>query len=125
MINPRDFLESNHSAAAMLRDSEAEIARLAVPLLDLRTVPREQWDALIDRELTLPPGVSAYLSKADFPLPTEHADAMTDSVARFHGITAPYYVDMSTRFQKTGRAWAHVAEAAPFVSGFYFSKEQA
>lgn len=125
----QDMFESNRSASAMLRDGEAESARRASPLLDLRTIPREQWDKHLNSELVLPPGIARFLAgdltdtPPAFPLTTQQVHAMEEAVERFHGIAAPYYAAMSIRLQQTGRAWAYVPEIAPFVSGFCFGKE--
>jgi hypothetical protein len=116
-------LETNRTAAAELRESEAELVRRPIPLLDLRTVPRERWDSMLDRELVVPPTIASLLPDVEYPISGEQADAFADGIAMFYGIAPPYYVEMSIRFQQTGRAWAYVPEAAPYVSGFYFSKE--
>jgi hypothetical protein len=127
----RDMFESNRSAAAMLRDSEAGIARRAVSLLDLRTVPREEWDRHLNRDLLVPEGITRYLAgeltdkPPAFPLTGEETDGMGATVERFHGITAPYFVNVSLSIQHDGRAWAYVPEAAPYLSGFYLDKEKA
>lgn len=119
----RDLLESNLSTSAMVRNDEMELVRRPIPLLDLRTVPREQWDGVLDRELVVPPTIASVLPDADYPLSGEQADAFADGVAKFYGIETPYYVALSIQLQQTGKTWLYVPEAAPYVSGFYFSKE--
>jgi hypothetical protein len=119
----QDMLESNRTLSAMVRDDEAELVRLPIPLLDLQTVPREQWDAMLDRDLMVPPAISSLLSDATYPLSGEQADAFATGIETFYGITPPYYVHVSIRLQQTGRAWAFVPEAAPYLSGFSFNKE--
>jgi hypothetical protein len=126
----RDMFESNKNAAALLRDSEADLARRRIPLLDLRTVPREQWDSHLSRELLMPPGVARYLAgeltdtPPAFPLTTEQVHAMEEAVEQFHGITEPYYAAMNLGLSHSGRAWSYVPEAAPYLSGFHFDKEE-
>jgi len=117
-----DFL-SNRTSSAELHDCEVYLVAHPIPLLDLRTVPREEWDAYLDRHLLMPPAIASFFADSPpLPLPTEQADAIAQAVEDFHGITAPYYADMSTRLQTEGRAWGFVPEVAPYVSGFYFGK---
>ncbi len=117
-----DDLMSNRSFAAMSRDDERETVRRAVPPVDLRTVSREQWDKHLQCDVTLPPAVAKYLDGHTGPLSGPEADMLADQVAAHHGITAPFFVVCSPALLHTGKAWMHIPEAAPFVTGFYLDK---
>ena len=123
-----DSFETNRSTSALLRDSEANLAKRAVPLIDLRTVPREQWDRLLDRHLVVPPTIASLLAGElmDGPpvLDVSRFHAIEEAVEKFYGITEPYYVTMDSNLITTGKAWTYVPEVAPYVSGFIFGKDE-
>lgn len=124
-----DMFESNRSGDALLRESEADMAKRAIPLLDLRTVPREKWDAFLSRQLAVPPAIASFLAceltdGPPFPLTTEQVHAAEEAVEKFHGITEPYYAAMIPHLGHTGKAWCYVPELAPYVSGFSFGKDE-
>ena len=116
-----DHFESNKTAAALARESERELAANPILPVDLRTIPREQWDSCLDHELVLPPRLLDGFDPG--PLPRESVGALEEAVEKFHGITAPYYARISFDLVETGRAWKYVAEAAPYLTGFTLEKE--
>jgi hypothetical protein len=128
-MNPRDILESNRSPSALLRDAELETARRQIPLPDLRTLPRPEWDRCVHRELAVPDGLARYLAgeltdaPPSFPLTPEQVAGLEEQVERHHGVTAPYYVAMDLGLSRDGRTWYYVPEAAPYLSGFSLGRE--
>jgi hypothetical protein len=123
----RDYLESNRSAAALWREYEQKLVTERTPLVDLRLIPRDRWPEFFGRDVTLPPEVQRYLDGRELvPMTKEEIDGLEDAVARYHGVEAPYYVDMSiTHWERFGHAWRYVPEAAPYMSGFEFNSADA
>lgn len=125
------FLESNLTNAALLRDAEREIAARAVPPLDLRGIPRAEWTRHLHAQLAIPEGIRRYLAgeltgaPPSFPLDRATVHAMERQVEEWHGITAPWHVAMELPVSQHGRAWRHVPEAAPYLTGFVLGKDEA
>lgn len=121
--NLRDYLESNRSAAALWQEHEQKLAGERTPLVDLRTTPKEKWPEFYGRDVTLPPEVQKYLEGRERgPMSKEEIDGLEDAVARYHGVSAPHYIDMSeAHWEKFGHAWRYVPEAGPYMSGFEFN----
>lgn len=63
-----------------------------MPPVDLRTVPREQWEDYDCAPLVVPPDVARYLAGLDGPMTTLERDGIEDRVAAFYGITPPWLV---------------------------------
>lgn len=130
-MNAQDILESNRTVSALARDAEREAVRRAIPPVDLRTVPRDQWEPLLGRDLALPDAVARFLAgeltdvPITVPLPREQIHAMEEAVEKFHGITAPYHAAMSLAVQRTGRAWRHEPELARTATGFLLGRDDA
>jgi hypothetical protein len=121
----RDFIETNKSPAACVRDGELEIVADGKPwFVDLRSVPREKWDDYVDWDVALPPGVAKYLDGHIGPLTTEESDNMEIAIEKFYGIEAPYYITASATMQSKGRSWSYVPESAIFCTGFHIAKEE-
>ena len=120
-----DVLESNRSFAALARDSELETVKFKDAPIDLRTIPREQWDQYIDYQVTLPPEVAGYLEgrdKSELPMKKEEVHALEIALEKWHDVAEPYYISMCATLQSKGRAWAYVEVAAPYLTGFLFGK---
>ena len=118
-----DDMLSNRSPAAMARDAEADVAAHGPGPVDLRSIPKDQWDRFIDFDVTLPPAVQTYL--ADYPvgqpLTTEEVQNMEIAVEQWHGVSEPYYIAMSLTLQQSGKPWAYVQSDK--FTGFTFGKE--
>ena len=120
-----DYFESNKTAAALLRDSEtAYVHNDGPPPVDLRALPRENWGTVLQRHVTLPEGVRAFLDGHDgSPLASSVVHALEETVESYHGVTAPWCILSSPAIQSSGRAWRYVPEAAPYLTGFVLMKE--
>ena len=119
-------LETNQTNAALLRDTEREIAQRAEPPVDLRSVPREQWDRFLDWDVTLPAIVKVFLERKErlsesFTRAEVHA--IEEATELHHAIEEPYHVTMSPTLQTTGRAWAYVWETEPYLTGLVLGKK--
>ncbi|MEA3210964.1 MAG: hypothetical protein QOE70_4021 [Chthoniobacter sp.] len=114
-------LLSNRTIAAHARDSERFVIAKRVTPIDLRSLPRDRWDEFIDFHLTLPPRLLDGFDPG--PLPADSIEALEDAVARFHGITEPYFVAIDTQLEKTGRAWRYEPDAAAFLTGFRLDRD--
>lgn len=113
-------LASNKTIAAHVRDSEAGLADAQLRPVDLRSIPREQWDAYLDHHLALPPHLLDAI--AGGPVDPQLVPGLEAAVEQFHGITAPYAVTMTMTLQKTGRPWSEAPEAADAMTGFVLDK---
>ena len=59
--------------------------------LDLRTIPREQWDDHLWESLAWPPDVQLYLDTTKGEqLTIEERNAINERTETFYGVTAPY-----------------------------------
>jgi hypothetical protein len=120
--NLRNFPTSNLSAAALWREHEERLAVEKTPLVDLRSIPREQWPEYYGRHVTIPADIQKYLDgREPGPMTKEEVQNMEIAVERYHGVTEPCYVSMGPNLQTEGKAWSYVAEAAPYLSGFEFN----
>ena len=120
-------LSSNLTGAALVKEHEEWLARVQRPLVDLRSIPRTQWPEYYGRDVTLPPEIRRYLEgREPGPMTSEEADGLEDAVMRFHGVEAPFYIDLwRDQWEKHGHAWHYVPEAALYVSGFEFHNTEA
>jgi hypothetical protein len=116
-----NIFEDNRTVAAQLRDEELAIVAEKIRPIDLRTIPREQWDKYLDFQLTVPEHLLDAVEGG--PLDADTLRALDEAVERFHGITAPYYVTTTASLQHQGRGWSYVPEAAEFLTGFVLDKE--
>ena len=110
-------LLSNRSFASHARDLERELAAHPVPPVDLRTISRAEWGRWVNFHLTLPPRLLDGFDPG--PIPRDSVAPLEDAVARFHGVTEPYNVQMCPVLESTGRAWKHVPEAGASLTGFF------
>jgi hypothetical protein len=124
-MNNDNYLLSNKTAAAELRDAERDLVAHAGPApVNLRSVPRERWTEYEDWQLTLPDGVQKFLDGHDgTPLTRELVHSLEEAVENHHGITAPWHVSMTLALQ-AGRAWTYLPEAAPYLTGFVLGKDE-
>ena len=113
----RDAIHGTHEAA---RQVERKIIKLALPPVDLREIPREQWDNYIDRDVTMPPSVQTVPST---PLTEAQVHAIEEGTEKFHAVTQPYYIHMSFTLQQTGRPWLFEPEVGKFLTGLTLGKE--
>ncbi|MGB8170965.1 MAG: hypothetical protein WCF18_25910 [Chthoniobacteraceae bacterium] len=122
-MDSSDYFETNKTMAALLREAEQEIVDAGGPLpVDLRNVPRDRWDEFISFHVTLPAAVGATITEGE-AIPPDQLDAYEDAVAKFHGVTEPYYINLSESLRDYGRAWKYVKEAAKFLTGFRLGKD--
>ena len=127
-FHPTPFTDSllnqgNRKFASLVRDDELECIRRGIRPVDLRAIPPEDWKNVIYHDLILPPAVAAYLDDRDTPLVGEEADLVADQVAAFHGLKEPWYVEVSSAREASGRAWNFLPEAAEFLTGFRLMHE--
>lgn len=125
--NTLNILTSNLSAAALVREHEAWLARVQRPLVDLRSIPREQWPDYYGRDVTLPPDIEKYLAgREPGSMSKEEVEGLEDQVMTYHGVELPFYIQLSRDdWEKYGHAWHYVPEAAPYLSGFEFHNTEA
>lgn len=103
--NIRNFLESNQSGAALLRDHERMVAFDKTMPVDLRLIHAGQWDEFLDRDVTIPAEVRAFLAGHDGkPMETETVHALEMAVERFHGVQPPFHITTSPELQSSGVA---------------------
>ena len=120
----RDFFETNKTMAAQVRDDERQIAARREPPVNLASVPRDQWDRCVNSEILPPEPIAKYLKeRPESPFPTEEIHALEDAIERAYGVSAPFGIAMTPRFQKTGRTWGYAPEAAPYLTGFTLLKD--
>jgi hypothetical protein len=93
--------------------------------VDLRNVPRAQWDEHLYCDVILPPMAIGFLLERDSSRPFTEKEVHTieNETEWFHNISPPYYVHMDIGLQQTGRPWHHVEEAGHFLSGLTLGKE--
>lgn len=117
---------TNKSAAALLRDSELNVVATGLRPVDLRTIPLEQWDNHIGRDVTLPAIIKDWLTqRPSVPIDECFVHQAEDFTASFyHGVKPPYYIWMSITLQQTGRPWAYVPEAGAFMTGMVLGKDE-
>jgi hypothetical protein len=61
--------------------------------LDLRTIPRKDWDRYLWQPLICPPDVRTYLEGTKGkPLTVLESDNITARLETFYGVSQPYYV---------------------------------
>lgn len=67
--------------------------------LDLRTVPREDWDNALDAPLVFPPDVATYLDGilGERPLTVTEIDHIEKRMNTFYATLPEYIVSVSTR----------------------------
>lgn len=124
--NLRNFLSSNLTGAALVREHEERLAVKKPSLVDLRIIPRERWPEYYGRDLSLPPDIQKYLDgREPVPMSKDEVHALEIAVERYHGITEPFYASVSPSLQADGRAWSYVPDAAPYISGFEFNNNEA
>jgi hypothetical protein len=122
-MDSSDYFETNKKMAALLREAEQEIVDAGGPMpVDLRNVPRERWDEFVAFYVTIPAAVAATITDGE-PIPPDQIDAYEDAVAKFHGVTEPYYICLNASLRKRGRAWSYVPGAAQFITGFRLGKD--
>jgi len=120
----RDFFETNRTMAAQVRDNERQIAARREPPVNLAAVPRDQWDRCVNFEVLPPEAIAKYLKdRPELPFPTEEIHALEDEIERAYGVSAPFGIAMTLRYQRTGRTWSYAPEAAPYLTGFYLLKD--
>ena len=113
----RDLTHGTYEAC---RQVERKIVEVALAPVDLREIPREQWDHYIHRDVVLPPSVPLVSS---VPFTKAKVRAIEEEVERYHGITPPYFIHMSLTLQQTGRPWYFIPEAGKFLTGLTLGKE--
>ena len=71
------------------------------PPMDLRTIPREDWDHYQYRPLIWPPDIQFYVDATMGETWTvKEGDAISESMEKFYGVTEPYYIYIN-REEKT------------------------
>ena len=122
--NFRNILTSNLTGAALWKEHEERLALDKPPLVDLRTIPREQWLEYFGRDVMPSPEIQKYLDgREPGPLSQDEVQMLEIAMEKFHGITEPFYITMGIDLQTTGRTWTFIPEAAPYMSGFEFQIE--
>jgi hypothetical protein len=130
--SPASDLLTNKSAAALLRDSELDIARRKQPPVDLRTVPLEQWDNYLEHDVVMPSELRHFLDLREYEnihatkefvsLDEKAVHGFEEWTEKFHGVKPPYHIYMSITLQQTGRPWKYVPEAGAYLTGFILGK---
>jgi len=121
----REFIETNKSPAACVRDNELEIVAEGKPwFVDLHAVPREKWDDYVPWDIALPPGVAKYLDGHEGPLTADEIQNMEIAIEKFYEIEPPFCIIASATMQSRGRSWSYVPESAKFCTGFHLDKEE-
>lgn len=117
-MDANDLLETNKTAGALLRDAELELVKRKEPPVDLRTIPLEQWDNYIGRDVVLPAIIKEWLdARPPAAIDETFVQQAEEFTEQHHDVKTPYYLTMSLTLQQTGRAWAYVPEAAPYLTG--------
>lgn len=118
-------LLTNKNAGALLRDSELDVVKHAEPPIDLRTVPLEQWDNYIGRDVSLSPFIASCIKPGlhhGAHYKKKAVETLEEMVEHHHGVKPPYYIAMSITMQQTGRPWAYVPEAGQYLTGLTLGK---
>ena len=70
-----------------------------MPVLDLRTIPREKWNDVQDWPIAFPPDVQAYLDGCDktVPLTTLEIDNIEERMDAFYGTAPDFTILLSKR----------------------------
>ena len=70
-----------------------EISKFYEGKLDLRTIPRKEWDQCLMQPILCPPDVKLYLdgTKGE-PLTPLEKDSMEERIEAFYEISEPYYI---------------------------------
>ncbi len=120
-----DFLTSNKTGAALLRDSEREFVENNGPLpINLRKVPRNEWDKFQNHEVEKPPSIAEFLrERKQGTLSSAEVHWIEDYADQFYNVVEPFYIATSPTLQSLGRAWAYVPEAARFLTGLSLRKD--
>lgn len=120
-------LLTNKKNAALLRESEREIVRHKIKPVDLREIQVAEWDKYLNRDVTLPPDVEAYL-KADYTqthaLTEKEIHAIEVAVENYHGVPplSDYAITMSMVMQETGKPWKYERGAGKYLTGLTLIK---
>lgn len=119
-------LTTNKTPAALLLESEQELVAAKLPPVELRTVPRAEWDSYINRDVTLPPSVFGFLLERNDgqPLTRTEVETIETNTEVFHGVSEPYHISMSLTMQRTGRAWTYLMEAGEYLTGLTLGKDE-
>jgi hypothetical protein len=68
---------------------------MPLPPLDLRTVPREEWDHYQYRRLIWPPDIQLYVESTQGEKWTvEERNAIGERMEKFYGVSEPYFIDI-------------------------------
>ncbi len=119
-----DLFFSNKSLAALARDAEAESAKCGPAPVDLRAIPREEWNKWLNCDVTLPPTVGAYLAAhpKGQPPTSDEVQNLECVVEEWHGVSSPFYVSMSLTLQAVDKPWQYVETEN--LTGFALGKEE-
>lgn len=85
-----DDIYSNRSLMAVC----LEHGKATAPPVDLRAIPREEWDRAVSFSVALPEPIAKYLAghPKGTPLSVEESEQISDALEKFYDITAPYFV---------------------------------
>lgn len=96
--NDPPAMTQEEAAAQLLRyfsgtATPEDLADLLIPLpaVDLRSIPRDRWREFVLRSVTLPPELLPFITGQSTFTRVE-LDGLEDRIARFHGLTAPYFI---------------------------------
>jgi hypothetical protein len=117
-------LLSNRGFTALAHETERIMIERARPPVDLRKLPRDQWDELCRRDVTLSDAIRKFTDGHDGAYTETEVQSLTDALETYHGVREPFYIAMRVPMQQTGRAWIFEEAAAPFLTGFVLEKEE-
>jgi hypothetical protein len=117
-------LLTNKKNSALLRDEEKLVVTEGRnTIIDLRPIPKSEWDHWLNYDVTAPPAIARYLHGRDSALNKDEVHAIEIATEKFHGVTDPYFITVSPTLQSRGRPWAYIEAAGKFLTGLTFGKK--
>jgi hypothetical protein len=115
--------KTNRSMASAVRENESKLIAAGVRPVDLSQIPIEERGQYNYLSVTVPESIASYLNACEFPMSQDERNALEIEMEKYHGVSDPCYIQMSSHFQETGRRYEFLEAREEYDSGFTYHHE--
>lgn len=114
--------KTNKAPARISLENEQYLLEHGEKAVDLSLIPQDQHHLYDQREVTVPPEVTAFLSDCEYPLSQDIIHMVEKKMDKAHNVAEPHGIGMCIWMQHTGKPHAKLPQLVSegIITGFSY-----